>query len=175
MTPVAYKRNKSYADKALEDDRLKTLIESLQLAHKMGFSSPSSAIVEYLEASIDLLLRISLLLRRGVPGRRNNKEIIFLDDFQDELGNPKQISFRKKSDFYWEPEATKVLSLLTSFLVHLKDKTISTFPLYGKLLGISKEKLPAKASKVKQEKYIHKTRTNKRTKNYYRRQRQKKT
>ena len=160
-------------DIALEEESLKELIRILQEARKYGFSSPSSAIELYFEVAIDLNLRIQSLLREGVLGVKNNKQIRFLDFAQDALGNPLQISWRKASKFYWDPIAVGILNNYSSFLLDLKNqKPISSY-LEKKQIQV-KSKIPTKVgiSKRKQKQlYQSKIKTG----NYYRRQRQKKT
>jgi hypothetical protein len=166
-------------DHTLESDRLKRLIETLQLAHSMGFSSNSSAVEILLEVAIDTTLQISSLLKEGSLGRRNNKEIRFLDDeVQDELGNSRQISFAKKRKFYWEPEAEDLLRQFTSFLVLLKHQS----PLPSSLIEQGKRGLmnfnkPTTVGRTKNKKVreLHQTKIRKVNDSYYRRQRNKRS
>lgn len=165
-------------DIALEEETLKELIRTLQEARKYGFSSPSSAIELYFEAAIDLNLRISLLLKEGVLGVKNNKHIKFLDYAQDVLGNPKQVSWRKPSRFYWDPIAEKMLHSYSSFLIHLKNQQ-NVFSFVRKLqFPDILRKDPAKTQVLDQKLQKKRMQLAKRSKNasYYRRLRnQKKT
>jgi hypothetical protein len=110
---------------SLDENRLKTLIENLQLAQKMGFSSSSSPIEYLLEAAIDLNLQIGSLLSEGTAGQILNQDLKFLDlEKPDALGNSKSIKIGpKKSLGYFAPQIGKFLSKYqTSFFVLIKQK-----------------------------------------------------
>lgn len=159
----------------LDKDRLKELISTLQLASKAGFSSLSSPIEVLLEVAIDLSLLLSNQYSVGKKERISNKEIRFLDDKSDALGNPLQISFRKKRREYWDPQTAKFLKQLASFFVQLK--VFSNFREAYMASGIGRNfsnKTPINPSEQnkKARKRASKIRQNK-NRAFYRRQRNK--
>ena len=103
-------------------DTLKELIRVLQIAdkHSFGLSSLSSPIDLLIDVIVDLILIMRQHLIDGAAFRKNNPGIKFLDRFQDVLGNPKQISFRKKERLLWDPEAKEWILALASTLVQVK-------------------------------------------------------
>jgi hypothetical protein len=160
---------------SLEEDRLKELIVSLQLAHKMGFSSSSSAIVPLLEAAIDCSLLISSLLKEGSTGPNLNPEVKFLyNEKPDALGNTRSIKIFPEKKFYWNPRAEKILTQFTSFLILVKNQA----PIPDRFMRLVDDVFPDKptkvGSKIKNTKKKQKSLKHKNSA-YYRRQRQKKT
>jgi hypothetical protein len=153
----------------LDKDRLKGLIQTLQFASKTGFSSLSSPIEFLLEAAIDLSLLLSSQFQEGKLDRISNKEVRFLDNQQDSLGNPKQISFRKKRKMYWDPEASKFLRKLSLFFVHLKNHN----PFSRAYMALEEEKIlpPTRRSSEQKTQKKKKQQTLKKNAAYYRRQR----
>jgi hypothetical protein len=158
----------------LEMDRLQSLIETLQLAKQVGFSSTSSTIVALLEVAIDLNLQISNLLKRGSFGPKTNKHMKFLDLAEpNELGNSKQISWHSPRKFYWEPESEEILSQITSFYVQLKKQS----PLPKSFMDLVKRKKsnqrPARAHQERKTQSAKRRAQEHKNSAYHRRQRQK--
>jgi hypothetical protein len=106
----------------LEVETLKSLIETLQMAQKYGFSSTSSPIEPLLEAGTDLMLLLGKLFAQGRAPLRKNPELRFLEKYSDPLGNPKQITLYKRGPAYWDPESAKFLRKIATFLVALKRR-----------------------------------------------------
>jgi hypothetical protein len=113
----------------LDWEALKSLIESLQMAQKMGFSSQSSPIDVLLEAAIDLTLLLGSALQDAdhAFGRSRNPDIKFLDLAKpDALGNSKSIKIPFGKFDYWDPElGVFVKTQLASFFVLLRNRKFS--------------------------------------------------
>ena len=105
----------------LDKDRLSSLIKTLELAKKIGFSSLSSPIEMLLEIQVDLALLLSGLYKAGTQGRLDNKSIRFSEFERDELGNPLQISFRNPRKVYWDPDLADYYRKLARFVVETKN------------------------------------------------------
>lgn len=72
-----------------------------------------------LEAFVDLSLTLSSFFEEGFRGSKLNPEIKFLE-VSDELGNPKQVTFRKKERLFWDPQASDFFRSLASVAIGLK-------------------------------------------------------
>lgn len=110
----------------LDRDRLRELISTLELAHQMGFSSPSSSIDFLFEALSDGML---LLKSVYLEGKRalSNREPRFLDaEKPNALGNSKSIRLpRRKSEYllFADPFAEELFYSLASLLRSIKEGT----------------------------------------------------
>jgi hypothetical protein len=138
----------------LDLDKLQGLIETLQLAKKLGFSSMSSPIEYLLEAAIDISLLLSSCMREGKMPLQDNPSLKFSERFQDELGNPKQIRFQKRKPIWWDLEAAEFLRNLASFFVVLKRRRSVPEALKSSGLLVAstqkpQEEIPEKTQKLK--------------------------
>lgn len=106
----------------LDRDKLKVLIEVLQLAKKFGFESLSSPIDLLLEAGIDLCLLLSKTFYEGGLERASNPSLIFDEGHVDALNNPRQIRLSKKRKVFWDPELSEIFKQFASFLVRVKHQ-----------------------------------------------------
>jgi hypothetical protein len=105
----------------LEEDRLKDLIQTLQLAQQVGFSSSSSPIGWLLEAGTDICLQISTLLKEGTKEKKNNPEVKFNYRVSDPLGNPKSFKVYTAPKVFWNPQLSEYFKKLASFFVKVKN------------------------------------------------------
>lgn len=80
-------------------DRVASLISFLQDVQRFGWFIEEPQALSPIDDMIDISIDILLLLRMALEeGRRRvtlNEELLFLEEFQDDLGNPKQIRTRR--------------------------------------------------------------------------------
>jgi len=171
----------------LDKDRLQQLIEQLQLAQRMGFSSSSSPTRVLLEIAIDALLQLSEAFQRPeLAGERLNQDLKFLDlDKPNALGNSKSVTVGpKNANSYYSELASRVLKLdLIPFLILLKrQKYVEAFLGLRHALSIleNSDEIPEESQKRKQhpksstDKAIsRKKRQADRAQSYYRRRQRK--
>lgn len=161
----------------LDRNKMKILIESLQLADKVGFESLSSPVVPLLEAGTDVCLLLASAYDAGAKlQHRTNPEIRFLDS-SDSLGNPKQITLWKKDQFVWAPQLSSFFRKLASLFVWIKansPKIIDIISKIKEIIGLEEPpvKFPVPIKKIKAEESPRKKRNRD---FYYRRQRKKRS
>lgn len=119
----------------LEEDNLKSLLETLKMAQKVGFSSSSSPIGWFLEVGTDICLRLSILFKRGVAEARKNPEIKFNYRVSDSLGNPKSFKIFEDPKIYWDPKLSEIFKELASFFILVKRADPKALDLISKLQG----------------------------------------
>lgn len=163
----------------LDADKLRGLISTLQLAQKLGYSSTSSPVEYLFDASIDILILLSMELKEGKMPIRKTPELKFSERYQDVLGNPKQIRIERKDPLWFDPEVAKYLRKLASLMVVLKRRQSLPTALksaglaVGSLLTFSPVKRQKMTINLKEKRTLvvakqHKQRA------YYRRQKEKK-
>jgi hypothetical protein len=106
----------------LDEKKLDSLLEAVKLAKQFGFNSSSSPVEFLLEAGIDLMLLLAKHLKVPSKGIKQNPIILFKDDEQDSLGNPKQITINKRSKSISDPSAADICKKLASWFVMIKNQ-----------------------------------------------------
>jgi hypothetical protein len=131
--------------KYLEDLQVFTQMfqETLNLGYNMRMLSFGSLPIDIcLEMAVDLMLLLRSLIANGSQTRARNKGLMFSEEYQDTLGNPKQIVLNYPSKFIWDPRAEDYFFRLAKTFISIKDgKDLqSSFMELGDFLGLSSKK-----------------------------------
>lgn len=135
--------NKKNIDYTLDEDRLRDLISSLEIARSFGFSSSSSPVDALLEAGIDLALLLKKAFMADSRGRKLSPGIKFLiseEDMKndpdlgyDYLHNPKQVSINFPAKWYFKDDIkSKFFELLAQVFIGLKENRVNMKDLFMK-------------------------------------------
>jgi hypothetical protein len=108
---------------SLDEDRLRSLISTLQASLEAGFASSSSPVDALFEVAVDVLLRLKTEMSEGALGSQANPEVIFQDwSKPDPLGNSRSIKIFESRKFYWDPNAAEEIQQMALRLVALKKR-----------------------------------------------------
>jgi hypothetical protein len=134
------------------EDRMKDLLQVLEIANKMGYSSTSSPMEYLLEAGIDICLLIANEFEIGKMPLRKTPELIFSQKSLDPLGNPKQIRIHKKDPVWLDPEVANFFRTLASFFVEIKNRrSLPTALKSAGLAVVSTLQKPSSKTEVRQK------------------------